>query len=311
MPFTVEDFNDLLRLLYERPEWQERLRRAIMPPELFRLPILVEELAEINRAQRERVARLEAEQQATRQEVRDGFAETGQRLDRVEERVGNVESDLAAFRSETNERFDAVDRRFDAVDRRFDAVDQRFAAVDQRFGQMDRRFDAVDQHLTRSDGRLDTLEIRMRDLSSDMGDLKGRTLHAGFQQAPLLFEHLIPDAVPLSREEINSILRPELATGRLARGEVARILWTDIIFRSTSQDPTTYLVVGVSWTIDTSDVVRAAERAHLFAKTGRRVLAAVAGRRIQPGVGDLAARRDVAVIVDQDLDDRPGIDTEI
>ena len=35
MPFTVEDFEDLLRLLYERPEWQERLRRVILPPELF------------------------------------------------------------------------------------------------------------------------------------------------------------------------------------------------------------------------------------------------------------------------------------
>ena len=58
MSFTVEDFEDLLRLLYERPEWQERLRRAIMPPELFRLPALVEELAEINRVERERVARI-------------------------------------------------------------------------------------------------------------------------------------------------------------------------------------------------------------------------------------------------------------
>ena len=118
MPFTVDDFEDLLRLLYERPEWQERLRRAILPPELFELPRIAQELADANRADRERVARLEAEQQATRQDLREGFAQTGERLDRVE-------TDLAAFRTETNERFEQVDRRFEQVDRRFDRVEGR------------------------------------------------------------------------------------------------------------------------------------------------------------------------------------------
>jgi hypothetical protein len=125
MPFTVEDFEDLLRLLYERPEWQERLRRVILPPELFELPRIAQELADANRAERERVAGLEAEQQATRQELREGFAQTGERLDRVEGRLGGVEgrlgrveSDLEAFRAETNERFDRIDTRFDRTDGR-------------------------------------------------------------------------------------------------------------------------------------------------------------------------------------------------
>src|SRR3954467_11591447 len=109
MPFTVDDFEDLLRLLYERPEWQERLRRAILPPELFNLPRLVEELIEVNRAERERVAGLEAEQQATRQELREGFAQNAERFDHVDRRLDGVEADLTAFRTETSERFDRVD----------------------------------------------------------------------------------------------------------------------------------------------------------------------------------------------------------
>jgi hypothetical protein len=80
--------------------------------------------------------------------------------------------------------------------------------------------------------------------------------------------------------------------------------------RSEAQESTTYLAVEVSWMIDASDVVRAAERARLLAKIGQPVLAAVAGRRIQPDVMDLAARRGVAVIVDDAMDDRPRIDTE-
>jgi hypothetical protein len=98
MSFTVDDFEDLLRLLNERPEWQERLRRAILPPELFELPRLAQELADPNRAERERVARLEAEQQATRQEVREGFAQTGKRLDRLDIRVAGSKGASSGLR---------------------------------------------------------------------------------------------------------------------------------------------------------------------------------------------------------------------
>ncbi|MCC7367245.1 MAG: hypothetical protein IT306_02410 [Chloroflexi bacterium] len=92
MSFTVDDFEDLLRLLYERPEWRNRLRELILPPELFELPRIANELAEVNRAERERVAKLEAEQQATRQELHEGFAQTGARIDRVEGRLDRAEA---------------------------------------------------------------------------------------------------------------------------------------------------------------------------------------------------------------------------
>jgi len=38
MPFTVEDFHDLVRLLDERPEWREELRRLVLTPALLALP---------------------------------------------------------------------------------------------------------------------------------------------------------------------------------------------------------------------------------------------------------------------------------
>ena len=296
MPFTVEDFEDLLRLLYERPEWQERLRRVMLPPELFELPRIAQELADANRAERERVARLEAEQQATRLELREGFAQTGERLDRLDQRVGHVETDLAEFRAETAARFEQVDARFEQVDRRFEQVDARFDGID-------RRFDRVDE-------RLGVLEVRSRDLSSDMSDMKGRSLEYGFQHSPMLSDHLLPGATALSRDELNALLRAEVAAGRMERGDAVRVLRTDIIFRGPAQTPATYLAVEVSWTIDTSDVLRAAERAGLLEKTGHRTLAAVAGRRVQPGVLDLASRRGVEVVVDETIDDRPRMDTD-
>jgi len=38
MPFTVEDFQDLIRLLAQHPEWQAELRLHVLSDELLELP---------------------------------------------------------------------------------------------------------------------------------------------------------------------------------------------------------------------------------------------------------------------------------
>jgi len=46
MAFTVEDFEDLLRILEEKPEWQQRMRQAILTRELLELPARFEQLVD-------------------------------------------------------------------------------------------------------------------------------------------------------------------------------------------------------------------------------------------------------------------------
>jgi hypothetical protein len=46
MPFQVEEFRDLIRLLAERPEWRAELRQLVLTDELLTLPELVRALAE-------------------------------------------------------------------------------------------------------------------------------------------------------------------------------------------------------------------------------------------------------------------------
>ena len=50
MPFTVEEFRDLVRILEEKPEWRAELRRLVLTEELLSLP---EQLAAL-RAETER-----------------------------------------------------------------------------------------------------------------------------------------------------------------------------------------------------------------------------------------------------------------
>jgi hypothetical protein len=46
MPFELRDFQGLLRLLREHPDWREELRALLLSQELLTLPALVRELAE-------------------------------------------------------------------------------------------------------------------------------------------------------------------------------------------------------------------------------------------------------------------------
>lgn len=56
MPFTVEEFRDLVRILEERPEWRGELRRLVLTDELLSLPekvaALTAQVTELVEAQR-------------------------------------------------------------------------------------------------------------------------------------------------------------------------------------------------------------------------------------------------------------------
>lgn len=93
MAFTVEDFEDLYRLLSAHPEWRTRLRPLILGDEYVELP--------------SRIAQVDKELG----EIRDILAsiattlrEMTERQNRVEGRMGNIEGDLLEAKYERNMR---------------------------------------------------------------------------------------------------------------------------------------------------------------------------------------------------------------
>lgn len=117
MPFTVEDFQDLIRLLAQHPEWQAELRRHVLSDELLELPALVRQLAEQLVALTARVDQLVEAQARTEQRLQElahAQARTEQRLERLEAivtrlaeaqermevRLGRVEGDVLELRYE-------------------------------------------------------------------------------------------------------------------------------------------------------------------------------------------------------------------
>ena len=91
MAFSVEDFQDLLRLLDQHPDWQAELRRRLLTDELLELPALfrqlterVESLAEAQVRTEQRLDTLTARVEALAQ----AQLRTEQRLEALADRLG-------------------------------------------------------------------------------------------------------------------------------------------------------------------------------------------------------------------------------
>lgn len=93
MPFSVQDFHDLVRLIEQHPEWRVELRRLVLTEELLSLPALVRELVDVQRTTERHLAELARAQ-----------ARTDETLQALMRRVERVDDDLAELRSDYLER---------------------------------------------------------------------------------------------------------------------------------------------------------------------------------------------------------------
>jgi hypothetical protein len=77
MPFTIDDFHDLIRLLEERPEWRQEMRRLVLTDALLALP---EQFAEFRTTTEQRFQEFAVAQKQTAEHVQE-FAKAQQRTD--------------------------------------------------------------------------------------------------------------------------------------------------------------------------------------------------------------------------------------
>ncbi|MCX7838913.1 MAG: hypothetical protein N2559_05595 [Anaerolineae bacterium] len=97
MAFTVRDYQDLLHLLEQHPNWQRQLRELLLPDELLELPKIVRELAEAQRRTEDRLAQLTArvdELTARMDALAEAQRRTEERLDALAEAQKHTEMRL-------------------------------------------------------------------------------------------------------------------------------------------------------------------------------------------------------------------------
>ena len=112
MAFTVEDFEDLLKLLGEHPEWQARLRPLILGEEILAVPsrmdrveAAIERLTQRMDALTERVDALAERVDALTGDIREltgAVMRLAARADQSEGHLGNLRGDMLEWKFERN-----------------------------------------------------------------------------------------------------------------------------------------------------------------------------------------------------------------
>jgi hypothetical protein len=110
MPFTIDDFPDLLRLLDQHPEWRAELRRHVLGDELPELPALARQLIEAQTRTEARVDALTARVDALTARV-DALAE-------AQARTAEQLSVLTAHVGSLTDRVDGLSDRVDTMGNR-------------------------------------------------------------------------------------------------------------------------------------------------------------------------------------------------
>jgi DNA repair exonuclease SbcCD ATPase subunit len=253
MAFAVEDFEDLVRLLEQHPEWRDRLRATLLGGEFQELPAAVRELVAAQQRTEARLAELAAAQQRTEARV-DELAAAQQRTEAAQRLIEARLEELAAAQQRTEARLAelaaAQQRTDEALERLARTVDAAVAALTARMDEMTTEF-----------GYMYEIFFRLR--------------------APALFRRWLRRPRPVEVEDL-ALLDSATENGTVTQQEAEEIALTDLVLEG--QDVQTrepaYLAVEVSRTINPDDVERARQRAAILRKAGLTARAAVGGRRI-------------------------------
>ena len=166
MTFGLEDFQDLIRLLGEHPEWRAELRRHVLTEELLQLPDLVRQLADAQVRTEHHLERL-----ASRvDDLADGQARTEQRLEQLAVRV----AELAQAQARTEQRLEQLTVRVEDLTQRMALVEDQISRLTARIDVLTERMERVKDQIARLTARVDDLTVRLEQLTARVDDLTQR-----------------------------------------------------------------------------------------------------------------------------------------
>ena len=226
----------------------------------------------------------------------------------VDQRSNQVESSLAEFKTEVNQRFNQVDQRFDRVDQRFDRVESSMvefkAEVDQRFNQVDQRFDRVessmvefkaevDQRFNQVDGRLDNMAGTNYELKVEKNIRAVAPQHMGLRSVKVVHGTLSG-----MDPNLQHAIEQAADNGAVTWDEAGALMAADLIFeaRSRTNGAPVHVVAEISITAGEQDVTRAKDRAQTLEKAlGTATAPAVVCSRTGEHARRMAAEENVII----------------
>ncbi len=322
MPFRVEDFHDLVRLIEQRPEWRAELRRLVLSEELLELPDIVRNLAEQMVVLTARVDQLTARVDQLAEQmvvltarVDELTARVDQLTARVDELTARVDQltarvdQLAEQMVVLTARVDQLTARVDELTARVDQLAEQMVVLTARVDQLAAAQVATEERLSRVEEALLQLTRRVDLLDERVADLRGDFLERRYERhAGAYFSPLVRRVRPVDPDELDDLLDEGLEARRLTEQETREVRRADLILRGRRPEngEPHYLIVEVSAGIGASDVRRASRRASLLGRL-RPALAVVAGEFVTRDARELAASLGVTIVTDGRREEADGL----
>jgi hypothetical protein len=314
----VNDLQDFLRLLRERPEWLDEVRRVVLTDELLALPRELAEaqlrtdarFAELAEAIQRLGLRFEEAQRRNEEQLAELRRQTDVRFAELAEAQRRNEEQLAEFRRQTDVRFaelaEAQRRNEEQLAELRRQTDARFAELaeaqrrnEEQLAELRRQTDARFAELAEAIRQL-TLRFEEAQQRNDdrFADIRGELLEIRYRnRIGSIFGGRLRKPRLVDGGDVWDMFR-----GRLDEAEIRRIVAADLIVRGgllpAQGEGELWLVVEVSGVIDRNDVARAAERAALLRKAGLLVVPVAAGERLTQGAATLSSEFGVAIAKD-------------
>ena len=248
---TVETIDDFLRILRERPDIRDAVRREILTDELLALPGVVAGIAET---------------QAEHSRMLAGIAETQAEHSRLAEHSAAI----ARIAETQAEHTRILTEHTEAITRLTKAQQENSEAIRRLQGSV-----------SRLDGRVSTLEGSVSRLDRRVGDLSGMV-------AMLLIERYYGIiAIEMDLDPVRMLDPAEIF--RMSRSEILKRKYDEDARKSFGQcdlmieatgpnEEECYIAVQVSYTVDHRDIQRAIDHAEMMTyATGKPAYAVVAG----------------------------------
>jgi hypothetical protein len=183
-------------------------------------------------------------------------------------------------------------------------TEQQLATLTDRVDSLTLAQTNTEQHVSTLAQQMSAMTKLTQDLGSDVGTLKGMGLETRLRlSGSPFFGVMLRKPRVLSRSETTDLLDEAEIRGVLTEGEIREVQLADLIVHGTRRADNTpvYLVAEISWTVDSDDVRRAANRASLLAKTGTLSLPVVVGERVEGRAAELAQTLKVWQMTDADV----------
>ena len=288
MPFTVEDFHDLVQLLEDRPEWRAEMRRLVMSDEYLAVP---EQIAELQRQT--------AEQQSQTAELQRQVAELQRQVAELQRQVAELQRQVAELQRQVAE----LQRQVAELERKVEQLQIEVAELRRDLEQlridMERRFGQV--------------QVRLDQLTTDVAQLKGDNLERRYREhAYSYFGRLIHKSRVIGKQQLFEMLDEAVEHGVLSQGDREQVGWADLVMsgRWIADGRQVIVLAEISVLVDLNDVQRAADRAGLLAKLGTPVVPVVAGDSITERAAAMAQTHNVWQMLNgrsvEPLADAPG-----